>query len=174
VPKNARLTPQGRALLVRRIHAEGWRVGDAAAAGISERTAFRWRGIGRRACPAGAQLGARPMPAPTLLGWLRSNGGGGSGPQIARQLNLPRSTVGAVLRRLGLGKLAARVPKPEVIRYQRDRPGALLHIDIKKLGRIDGVGPLTAERIMTDNVLRSEEGWLAGQQVPVREHALAA
>ena len=53
---------------------------------------------------------------------------------------MPRSTVGAVLRRLGLGRLAALEPKPAVVRYERERPGELIHIDTKKLGRIDGVG----------------------------------
>jgi len=50
------------------------------------------------------------------------------------------STVGAWLRRLGLGKLSALEPKPEVIRYERAAPGELIHIDIKSLGKIDGVG----------------------------------
>ena len=50
------------------------------------------------------------------------------------------ATVGLVLRRHGLGRLAALEPKPEIIRYQREHPGELIHLDIKKLGRIDGVG----------------------------------
>src|SRR5947209_15571306 len=53
---------------------------------------------------------------------------------------MPVSTVGAILRRLGLGKLAALDPKPAVIRYERERPGELIHLDTKKLGRIAGVG----------------------------------
>ena len=63
-----------------------------------------------------------------------------SGPQIARKLGRPVATVGLVLRRLGLGRLAALEPRPAVIRYQRAGPGELLHIDTKKLGRIDGIG----------------------------------
>ena len=63
-----------------------------------------------------------------------------TGPQIARELGMPVSTVGAWLRRLGLGKLSALEPKPEVIRYERAAPGELIHIDIKSLGKIDGVG----------------------------------
>ena len=50
------------------------------------------------------------------------------------------STVGLVLRRLGLGRLRCLAPKPVIIRYERQRPGELLHLDTKKLGRIDGVG----------------------------------
>jgi len=63
-----------------------------------------------------------------------------SGPAIARELSMPVSTVGAILRRLGLGTLAALAPKPVVIRHERQRPGELLHLDTKKLGRIAGIG----------------------------------
>jgi transposase InsO family protein len=81
-----------------------------------------------------------------------------TGPQIARELALPRSTVGAILRRLGLGRLSALQPKPAVIRYQRERPGEMIHLDIKKLGRIDGVG----HRITGDRTGQSSKrgtGW---------------
>jgi len=63
-----------------------------------------------------------------------------TGPVIARTLGMPRSTVGAVLRRLGLGKLKALEPKLPANRYERDAPGELIHIDIKSLGKIDGLG----------------------------------
>jgi transposase InsO family protein len=59
-----------------------------------------------------------------------------SGPAIARLLGMARSTVGAILRRLGLGKLAALDPKPPVVRYERAAPGELIHLDIKSLGKI--------------------------------------
>ena len=166
VHKNARLTPQGRALLVRRVCEEGWHVKDAAiAAGISKRTAFRWlarhRAGGELAltdkssaparCPH--RIGADTVDTIERLRRLRM-----TGPQIARQLGLPRSTVGAVLRRLGLGKLAALEPKPEIIRYHRDRPGELIHLDIKKLGRIDGVGHrITGDRRGQSN--KRGAGW---------------
>src|SRR5580700_8260207 len=63
-----------------------------------------------------------------------------TGDRIARRLGLPRSTVGAVLRRIGLGRLKALDPPAPVVRYERERPGELLHLDTKKLGRIDGIG----------------------------------
>jgi transposase InsO family protein len=70
-----------------------------------------------------------------------------SGPAIARTLGRPISTVGLVLRRRGLGRLAALDPKPAPIHYQRQRPGELIHLDIKKLGRIQGIGhPITGDR----------------------------
>lgn len=63
-----------------------------------------------------------------------------TGPTIARTLGMARSTVGAILRRLGLGKLTALEPRPEVIRYERGHPGEMIHLDIKKLGRFDRAG----------------------------------
>ena len=81
-----------------------------------------------------------------------------TGPQIARELGLPRSTVGVVLRRLGLGRLKALEAKPEIIPYEREKPGELIHLDIKKLGRIDRVG----HRITDDRTRQSSNrgtGW---------------
>ena len=57
-----------------------------------------------------------------------------------RGLARPVSTVGVVLRRLRLGRLLALEPRAPVIRYEREQPGELLHIEIKKLGRINGLG----------------------------------
>ncbi|HEV2336220.1 MAG TPA: IS481 family transposase [Stellaceae bacterium] len=148
VHKNARLTPQGRLLMVRRIDEQGWRVADAAvAAGLSERRAYAWlqryRAGGEIALHDKSSTPARyrdpgPNPRDTEIERLRRQRM--TGDRIARQLGLPRSTVGAVLRRLGLGRLAALDPPAPVVRYQRQRPGELLHLDTTKLGRIDGVG----------------------------------
>jgi transposase InsO family protein len=66
--------------------------------------------------------------------------------------------VGLELRRLGLGRLRALDPKPAIIRYERENPGELLHLDIKKLGRIDGIG----HRITGDRTGQSSKrgtGW---------------
>ncbi len=146
--KNARLTPQGQLLLVRRVTEQGWTVGVAAgAAGLSERQAYRW--LARYRAGGAAALVDRssapkrcPHEVPAarvaeIEHWRRQRL---SGPAIARQLGMPASTVGARLRRLGLGKLAALEPKPPIVRYQRERPGELLHIDTKKLGRIEAIG----------------------------------
>src|SRR6202011_1758791 len=147
VHKNARMTPQGRHLLVRRITEEGWRIADAAtAAGISERQSYRW--LARYRSGGTAALADRSS-APQRCNRIGAERVGEierlrrqrmSGPAMARQLHMPISTVGAILRRLGLGKLAALDPKPAVVRYQRERPGELIHIDSKKLGRIAGIG----------------------------------
>jgi transposase InsO family protein len=146
--KNARMTVHGRALLVKRITVEGWLVADAAsAAGVSERTAYKWlarfRSGGEAALRDRSSAPIRcshRLPAATVGEIERLRRHGLTGPQIARQLAKPLSTVGAILRRLGLGRLSALDPKPPAIRYERAAPGELIHIDTKKLGRIDGVG----------------------------------
>ena len=166
VHKNARLTPRGRALMVSRILDEGWSVAaSAAAAGVSERTAHKWLGRRRRGpsedfmdrssaprrCP-------RRVSPPRLAEIERLRRLRLSGPAIARELATPRSTVGAILRRLGLGKLTALEPREPVVRYERERPGELIHLDIKSLGKIDGIG----HRITGDRAGQSRKrgiGW---------------
>jgi transposase InsO family protein len=148
VHKNARLTARGRLLMVRRIEEQSWRVADAAsAAGLSERRCYEWlrryRAGGEIALYDRSSAPARYRTRTTskrddqieLLRRQRLTGN-----QIASQLGLPRSTVGAVLRRLGLGRLKALNPPVPVVRYERQRPGELLHLDTKKLGRIGSVG----------------------------------
>jgi transposase InsO family protein len=148
VHKNARLTPQGRYLLVRRVTEEGWSVADAAkAVGISQRQSYRW--LARYRSGGAAALADRSSAPQRCRHRINADRIGEierlrrqrmSGPALARQLHMPVSTVGAILRRLGLGKLAALEPKPAVVRYERERPGELIHIDSKKLGRIEGIG----------------------------------
>ena len=138
--KNARLTPQGRLLLVQRIEGGGWGLAAAAiAAGISERQSCRWlaryrsggvaaladRSSAPRCCKH--RIGTERVGEIEVLRRQRM-----SGPAIARQLSMPVSTVGAILRRLGLGKLAALAPKPVVIRYERERPGELIHLEYQE------------------------------------------
>jgi transposase InsO family protein len=163
IHKNARLTPQGRLLLVERITEHGWSVGQAAqAAGLSTRQAYRWcaryrsggvmaladRSSAPRCCPH-----RTPVAQVLTIEQLRRQHL--SGPAIARQLGMPASTVGKVLRRIGLGRLSALDPKPPVVRYQREQPGELIHIDVKKLGRIEGIG----HRITGERHHRPVAGW---------------
>ena len=146
VHKNARLTPSGRVLLVHRIES-GSPVAEAAAAGgVSVRTAYGWL---RRYRSGDRELNDRSSAPHTIPHRLTAEQIAAveqlrrqrqTGPAIARVLGMARSSVGLVLRRLGLNRLALLEPRPPVIRYERDRPGELIHIDIKSLGRIDGVG----------------------------------
>lgn len=146
VHKNARLTPSGRVLLAERIES-GWPVAEAAAAsGVSVRTAYRWLGRYRsgdrqlndrssapHTCPH--QLPVEQIAAIEHLRRQRQTGAA-----IARVLGMARSSVGLILRRLGLNRLERLEPRPPVIRYEKARPGEMIHIDIKSLGKIDGVG----------------------------------
>lgn len=148
VHQNARLTPLGRAVMISRIEDEGWPVRRAAeASGVSARTGYRWLarhrlGGEQRLCDRSSAPRRCPRRVPELriaeVEQLRRQRM--TGPAIARTLGMARSTVGLVLRRLGLGKLKALDPRPPVVRYEHSRPGEMIHLDIKKLGRIGGIG----------------------------------
>ena len=154
VHKNAPLTARGRALMISRIVSEGWRVGVAAkASGVSERTAYRW--LARFRLGGEAELYDRSsapvscphrLPADKVSEIEQLRRQRLTGPQISHQLGLPRSTVGAVLRRLGLGRLSMLDVRAPALRYERQRPGELIHIDTKKLGRFKTIGHRFAGR----------------------------
>ena len=142
----ARSCPRSRALLVQRVTTSGWTVGRAAsAAGVSRQTAHKWlaryRAVGE---PGLADRRSRPqsMPRLTPTEWrqliLELRQIRLTGARIATQLKLPRSTVARVLQRAGLSRLKSLEPREPVRRYERARPGELLHLDVKKLGRITG------------------------------------
>lgn len=145
---NAKTCPNSRLLLCQRVIDDGWTVRQAAdAVGISERRAYvylaRYRAEGeaglldRPAVPQSIphRTGEDRIRAIAALRRLRM-----SGPEIAEVLSMPVSTVSAILTRIGLGKLSALEPPEPANRYERRRPGELLHIDVKKLARIDGAG----------------------------------
>jgi transposase InsO family protein len=145
---NAKTTPSGRALLVTRVTELEWSVAEAAeGCGISERTGYKWlaryRAEGRAGLDDRASV-PRHRPHRTcrrLEQWivgLRARRL--SGPTIAHRTGIARATVGNVLRRHGLGRLAPLQPKPPIQRYERARPGELVHIDTKALGRIVRIG----------------------------------
>jgi len=133
-------------LLVRRVREQGWRVQAAAEAlGISRRTATKWLqrfdagGVSELRDRSSRPLrvsGRTPRVWEDMIVLLRRTGM--TGPQIARDLKRPRATVARVLRRAGLERLSKlQTPEP-ANRYQHRRPGDLLHLDVKKLGRISG------------------------------------
>lgn len=143
VHDNARLTPTGRALLVRRVVEEGWAVATAAEAALcSARTGWKWLRRWRHEGAAGLQdRSSRPRRMPRRLARarrrqiLRLRRQRQSSLAIAEALALPLATVGAELRRLGLNRLPPLAPPAPVRRYERARPGELVHVDTKKLGR---------------------------------------
>jgi transposase InsO family protein len=161
---NAKTTPKGRALIVQRVEVDGWSVRQTAAAfGVSARTVSKWRaryrGAGvtgladRPSCPHRIRhrTSRRQEAAIVLLRQQRLVGAA-----IGRRLGVPRSTVGAVLRRAGLGRLPALTPPVPIRRYERAQPGELVHVDIKPLVRIERVG----HRIHGDRTTRvTGAGW---------------
>ena len=145
---NARTCPNSRRLLVARVFEQGWSVSAAAeAAGVTERTVWRWlarwreegagglldRSSRPRRCPR--QLTAAKVEAIRSLRRLRMTAA-----QIAEVLGLALSTVSLWLKRIGLGKRSRLEPPEPPNRYERRRPGELVHVDIKQLGRISERG----------------------------------
>ncbi len=143
--RNAALSVQGRRLLARRVLEQGWTIKAAAgAAGVSLRCARKWiRRFLEEGEPGLTDRSSAPhhvanrtaddrVSAITALRKLRMTGA-----EIAEVLRMPLSTVSAVLHREGLGRLG-RIGLEPAVRYERSRPGELIHIDVKKLGRIEG------------------------------------
>jgi transposase InsO family protein len=148
---NARLTQFGRLLLVQRILELGWPPAQAAESlGVSRATAYKWLARYRTQGPAGlADRSSRPRRCPHALTAaqvrrvLVARRRRRQGPhRLGYHLGMARSTVYGVLARHGMSRLAhTDRASGVVVRYQRQRPGELVHLDVKKLGRIpDGGG----------------------------------
>jgi transposase InsO family protein len=144
---NAKLSPNGRRLLIDRLEQHGWDIRDAAAAaGISVRTARKWLARWRTEGEAG--LVDRSSAPKTVanktdearigciaaLRRLRM-----TGPEIAETLQMALSTVSGILSSIDMGRLG-RLGLEPARRYEKARPGELIHVDVKKLGRIARAG----------------------------------
>jgi transposase InsO family protein len=172
---NARLSVKGRQLLVERVEVAGWSLSAAAeAAGISERTACKWLARYRSEGPAGLldrssapaivanRTDERRIEAIAALRRLRMTAA-----EIAETLGMALSTVSGILTKVGMGKLG-RLGLEPAVRYERQRPGELIHIDVKKLGRIHhGAGHritgkrgrYTGARTDAEGIRRQTVGW---------------
>ena len=139
VHQNARLTPHSRAELVRRVVVEGQTpTAVAAAFGVTVKTVRKW------------------------VARFQTEGVKGLHDRSSRPHHLhrptPAATISRILRRLGLNRIQALEPATPVRRYEREHPGELIHIDIKKLGRFDRVGHrITGDR--TGQSKRRGVGW---------------
>ena len=142
---NAALSLNGRRQLARRVVDQGWTLVQAAgAAEVSVRCARKWAGryrlegeqglFDRSSAPSRIphRTPAQRIEAIAALRRLRF-----TGPEIAETLGMSLSTVSGILTRIGMGKLG-RLGLEPAVRYERERPGELIHIDVKKLGRIQG------------------------------------
>jgi transposase InsO family protein len=177
VHANAPLGPRGRETMVLRVLEQGWSLAQAAAAaGVSERTCRKWRDRYLAEGEAGLlDRASAPKSIPhrtpdelveviVLLRRLRMTGS-----EIAFCLAMALSTVSAVLLRVGLGKLSRLEPPEPPNRYERRHPGELLHVDVKKLGRIQGgagkrvTGGIRRNRDPrrrdSDGIARRVKGW---------------
>jgi transposase InsO family protein len=144
---NAKTTPKTRQLMVERVHRQGWTQREAAAAaGVSVRTVAKWVARARAGQAALEDRSSRPRRQPRqlaattvadILAWRQTRAPAW---EISRRLKVPRSTVTRVLARAGLNRIAQLEPPPVVQRYEWPHAGDLLHLDIKPLGRIRGVG----------------------------------
>ena len=165
IHRNARLTPLGRERIARQV-LSGQTPGAAAqAAGVCPRTVRKWVARYRSEGLAGlADRSSRPRrlyrPTPAVMvekvEALRRQRW--TGKQIAAEVGVSPATVSRILRRLGLNRIAALEPAEPVRRYEREHPGDLIHIDIKKLGRFERVGHrITGKR--TGNATSRASGW---------------
>jgi transposase InsO family protein len=142
---NAALSLNGRRRLVRLVLEEGRSVATAAeAAGVSERTCSKWvaryradgeHGLLDRSSAPRRVHNRTDEQLVQLLGALRRLRF--TAPELADLLEMPVSTISGILKRIGMGKLG-RLGLEPAERYERARPGELIHIDVKKLGRIQG------------------------------------
>jgi transposase InsO family protein len=162
---NAALSWSGRRLLAERVLVDGWTLTAAAeAAGVSVRCARKWIGRYRSEGEPGlADRSSAPrrvanrtakdrVETIVLLRQLRMTAA-----EIAETLSMPLSTVSAVLKRQGLGRLG-RLGLEPAIRYERSRPGELVHIDIKKLGRFQAAGKRAGFRPAGEGRPRRQDG----------------
>jgi len=159
IHKNARLTPHGRERIVQQVMGGRPPKAVAEAAGVCPRTVRKWIDRYRREGLAGlCDRSSRPhrlrKPTPQAIveqvEALRRQRY--TGRQIAAGLGICPATVSRILRRLGLNRIAALEPAVPVRRYERARPGEMIHIDIKKLGRFNKVGHrITGDRTGQSN-----------------------
>ena len=180
IHRRAKTCPESRALLVCRVVEEAWSMDQASrAAGVSRQTARKW--VRRFLSEGEAGLldrSSRPHRSPRKLPASREalvvhlrRQHRLTAQALAELTGIPRSTLGRVLRRNYLSRARDLEPKPVVVRYERQASGELIHLDIKKLGRIDGVG----HRIHGDRTQRSRGiGWQEVQSGPRGERQVGA
>jgi transposase InsO family protein len=142
---NAALSLNGRRRMVARVVEQGWSITQAAqAAGVSGRTCSKWVGryraegeqglLDRSSAPRRVHNRTDQQLVELLAALRRLRF---TAPELADLLAMPLSTISGILKRIGMGRLG-RLGLEPAVRYERERPGELIHIDVKKLGRIKG------------------------------------
>ena len=161
--RNAKTTPRMRALMIERVTVHGWtQARTAEAAGVSIRTVAKWTARRRAGDVALFDRSSQPrrsprqLPAAQTARIIALRHTRATSWEISATLRVPRSTVTRVLARAGLNRLRLLEPKPVIQRYEWPHAGDLLHLDIKPLGRIRGIG----HRIHGDRQIRERGiGW---------------
>jgi transposase InsO family protein len=144
VHQNARTTPRSRGLIAHRVHAGETVAAVARAFSICDRTVRKW--VQRAALDELADRSCRPRRSPRAISAAvmveiqRLRQLGWTGAQIADVVRVSRATVARTLAQVGLARLDTLTERPALVRYEWPRPGQLLHLDIKKLGRIGHIG----------------------------------
>jgi len=166
VHKNAKLTPRGREEIVKRRAAGETSAAIAAALGVSSATVCKWVRRHKTEGMAGLQdRSSRPrrlrqkaskeqedaveaLRRKRMPFW-----------KIAAEVGLSRATVARIGKAKGLSRLSALEPKAQILRYEKQAPGDMIHIDIKKLGRIEGIGHrITGDRHGQSNPRARKQG----------------
>jgi transposase InsO family protein/transposase-like protein len=177
IHKNARLTPRSRAALALRLAQGETLKAVAAAFSVSPNTARKWANrfkqggvaalIDRSSRP---QHLHRPTPEPVTLEVFSLRRHRLTGREVARRTGLSTATVSRLLRKAGLSRWRDLLPPPPVVRYERATPGEILHIDIKRLGRIEGIG----HRITGDRQVRYRGAGWEYVHVAIDDHSRVA
>jgi transposase InsO family protein len=177
-PRRKRLSWECRCEIVAKVRLQGISPEVAVAtSGVHRATVYRllarydaggWGGlVERRPVP---RRQPRRLPEQVEARILNARAASHHGPaRLGAMLDIPASTVGKVLRRAGASR-RPRAPRPEPVRYERERPGELLHIDTKRLGRFHQVG----KRVLADGVRRSPRAGWHHLHVAVDDHTRIA
>ena len=165
--KNAPLTPKGREAMVGSV-SEGGLTKAAAALqfNVTAKTVAKWvkrfreegvDGLRDRSSRPHSSPGQTPPATCATVETLRRQRH--TGKQIAAELGISPATVSRILRRLGLNRMRDLEPADPVRRYERDHPGELIHIDIKKLGKFNRIGHrVTGDRRGQSNLRSRGQG----------------
>ena len=177
---NHRTCPSSRLLMCRRVLEQEWTVLEAAeAAGCSPRTVWKWLARYRAGDVELVDRSSRPKRSPARLSadrvgaiealrrvWM-------SAAEISEALKIPLSTVSVWLKRIGLGKRSRLEPTEPIVRYERDTPGELVHVDIKRLSRISARGAgrnaadcFTSTRACVSPCSRSQPAYVSVRRQP--------
>jgi transposase InsO family protein len=155
VHRNAKTCPHQRLLMVKRVREEGWTLAQAAeAAGVSVRTVSKYlgrydregeQGLLDRSSAPGTIPHRTPDDRVQVIAAIRRLHF--TAAEIAELLHMPLSTVSAILSRIDLGRLSKLEPNEPPNRYEKSRPGELVHVDVKKLGKIARPGHRVTGRV---------------------------